>query len=198
MADVRLLLPFRPRGFLRRGAARTFTVGIAAAAVVAGSATGVLAAPYSPPDAEVAVSESLRPVLHGRATATGSGSQSMTFYARTPGAYGWDLLGGISVAGTDAYLALPADVLEIGEAFEYQIAHCDSSGCNPSPMQTGYVSPALAAGERPGATRQSFTLGDRLGGQVDVGSGNLLATVSLFSLPRRSGSPLEVGWPTTA
>jgi YD repeat-containing protein len=38
-----------------------------------------------------------------------------------------------------------------------------------------------------------FTLGDRLGGQVDVGSGNLMITMSLFTLPRRAASPLEVG-----
>jgi hypothetical protein len=76
--------PHRVRA--RRRLARLATVGVAASAVVAGSATGVLAAPYSPPDAQVAVDESLQPILHGVATAAGWGSESLKFYARTPGA----------------------------------------------------------------------------------------------------------------
>ena len=43
---------------------------------------------------------------------------------------------------------------------------------------------ALAdAGERPGATRLSFTTGDRVEAQVDVGTGNLLVTVAGLELP---------------
>ncbi|SMO84560.1 RHS repeat-associated core domain-containing protein [Geodermatophilus aquaeductus] len=162
-------------------------------AVVAGSATGVLAAPYSAPTAEVANSWSLAPVLVGEATAPGSGTQSLRFSARTKGATGWDLLDGVSVSGTRGYLPLPAGRLGIGQAFEYQVAHCDTTGCTSSAVQTGQVSAALAAGERPGGTRLPFTVGDRLGAQVDAGSGNLLVTSALFSLPRRSGAPLEVG-----
>jgi RHS repeat-associated protein len=60
-------------------------------------------------------------------------------------------------------------------------------------VKTGYVSPALGAGQRPGATRIPFTIGDKIGAQVDVGSGNLLVTSTQFSLPRRSGSTLDVG-----
>lgn len=194
MAVVRTRFSLRVRrGSLGHRLGRSVTVGVAAAAVVAGSATGVLAAPYSPPDVEVAVDDSLQPILHGEATATGSGTESMKFYARTVGASSWDLLNGSSVSGRDAFKQLPSGVLEIGEAFEYQIAHCDSTGCTSSAVETGHVSQAIGAGERPGATRLPFTLGDRLGGQVDVGSGNLLATMALFSLPRRAGSPLEVG-----
>lgn len=99
----------------------------------------------------------------------------------------------MSVTGTEAFRALPEGRLSIQQAFEYQVAHCDSSGCTSSPVQTGYVSSALGAGERPGATRIPFTIGDRIGAQVDAGSGNLLVTAGLFSLPWRSGAPLEVG-----
>jgi RHS repeat-associated protein len=161
--------------------------------VVAGSATGVLAAPASAPHAEVAISQSLAPVLYGKATAAGSGTQSIRFSARTAGASTWNLLDAVSVTGTEAFRALPEGRLSIQQAFEYQVAHCDSSGCTSSPVQTGYVSSTLGAGERPGATRIPFTIGDRIGAQVDAGSGNLLVTPSLFSLPRRSGAPLEVG-----
>ena len=172
---------------------RSLLVGAVAAAVVTGSATGVLAAPASAPLAEVSISESLTPVLHGKATAAGSGSQSIRFSARTVGAASWDLLNGVSIAGTDAYKALPSGRLSIQQPFEYQIAHCDDTGCTDSAVQTGFVSSALGAGERPGATRQSFTIGDRIGAQVDVGTGNLLVTSTLFSLPRRSGASVDVG-----
>jgi RHS repeat-associated protein len=168
-------------------------VGVVASAVVAGSATGVLAAPASAPLAEVAVSELLAPVLHGKATAAGAGNQRITFSARTVGAGSWNLLDNVSSSGTEAFLALPADRLSIGEKFEYQIAHCDDTGCTASPVQTGAVSPALGAGARAAATRLPFTLGDRLSAQVDVGSGNLMVQMSLFSLDRRTASPLDVG-----
>jgi YD repeat-containing protein len=168
-------------------------VTAAAAAVVAGSATGVLAAPASPPTAEVAVAETLTPVLHGKATAAGSGTQSIHFYARTVGATSWDLLNDVTASGTDAYLPLPEGELSIGEGFEYQISHCDSSGCNPSAVKTGSVSPALGAGARSGATRLPFTIGDRVAAQVDVGSGNLLLSATAFSLPRRATDALSVG-----
>jgi hypothetical protein len=49
------------------------------------------------------------------------------------------------------------------------VAHCDDTGYTASPVQTGAASPALGAGERPGATRLPFALGDRLAAQVDVG-----------------------------
>ena len=72
-------------------------------AVVAGSATGVLAAPASAPHAEVAISHSLAPVLYGKATAAGSGTQSIRFSARTAGASTWNLLDAVSVTGTEAF-----------------------------------------------------------------------------------------------
>lgn len=172
---------------------RSLTVGAAATAVVAGSATGVLATPSSAPLAELAVSEVFAPVLHGKAAAAGSGAQSIRFSARTVGASHWDLLDAVSTAGTDAYRALPEGRLSVGQAFEYLVAHCDDTGCTDSGIKSGIVSPALGAGERPGATRVPFTIGDRIGAQVDVGSGNLLVTTNLLSLPRRSGSPLDVG-----
>ncbi len=168
------------------------TVGAITTAVVAGSATGVLAAPASAPVAEVAVDQTLAPVLHGKATAAGSGTQSIRFSARTVGATSWDLLNAVAVAGTDAYRALPEGRLAIGQRFEYQIAHCDSTGCTSSPVKAGAVSPSLGAGERPGGTRLPLTIGDRIDGQVDVGSGNLLLSSTLFSLPRRSGATLDV------
>ncbi len=161
-------------------------------AVVAGSATGVLAAPASPPTAAVAVSEALAPVLRGAATAAGTGSESLRFYARTVGASTWDLLDGVSVAGRTAFRALPADRLDIGEAFEYRIDHCDGSGCNPSAVQTGHVSPDVAAGSRPGATRLPFAIGDKISAQVDVGSGNLLVSTTQMSVRRVNGS-LDLG-----
>jgi RHS repeat-associated protein len=175
------------------GWGRSVTVVAAASAVVVGSATGVLAAPASAPTAEVTVAESLTPVLHGKATSAGTGTQSIHFYARTVGATSWDLLNDIASSGTNAYLALPADTLSIGQSFEYQIAHCDSSGCNPSAVKTGYVSQAMGAGARPGATRVPFTIGDGVAAQVDVGSGNLLLSATAFSLPRRAAGDLPVG-----
>lgn len=138
------------------------TIGVVAAAVVAGSATGVLAAPVSAPEAKVAVSDTLAPVLYGKATAAGTGTESLRFAARTVGASTWDLLNGVSVAGREAYRALPGNRLEIGQAFEYRVSHCDDTGCNPSAIQTGHVSPDLAAGARPGATRLPFTVGDKI------------------------------------
>lgn len=196
MARLTALSPLaakrRPPG--RRHLTRLLTVGIAASAVVLGQATGVLAAPTSAPLAEVAVSETLQPVLHGKATATGSGTQSLTFSARTVGSSTWNLLNNVSAAGTEAYEQLPAGILSIGQPFEYQIAHCDSTGCTPSAVLTGYASPALGAGERSGATRLPFTVGDRVSAQVDAGSGNLLLNVNAFSLARRTGGgTLDVG-----
>ncbi|WP_409332822.1 hypothetical protein [Trujillonella humicola] len=168
-------------------------MGLATAALVVGSVTGVLAAPAAAPLAEVAVTASLQPVLYGTANAPGTGTQSLRFSARTVGSPTWNLLNNVSAPGTEAFRQLPAGVLSIGQSFEYQVAHCDDTGCTPSGVQTGFVSPALAAGERPGATRLPFTVGDRISAQVDAGSGNLLATVSLFSLQRRNAGPLEVG-----
>ncbi|TQN35374.1 YD repeat-containing protein, partial [Blastococcus colisei] len=166
---------------------------VAAAAVVAGSATGVLAAPASAPVASVAMNESLTPVLRGEATAAGTGSESIRFWARTVGASGWDLLDGFSVAGSTAGTKrVVTDQLAIGEPFEYQVAHCDDTGCTSSDVQTGHVSPDLAAGARPGATRVPFTVGDRIPAQVDVGTGNLLVATTQLSLPRVAGS-LDLG-----
>jgi RHS repeat-associated protein len=162
-------------------------------AVVIGQASAALATPATVPVVEVAVGQALAPVLHGTSTDAGSGVHAMHFYARTVGAATWDLLNDVAVAGADAYQQLPAGRLSIGQAFEYQIADCDASGCAPSAVTTGYVSPALGAGERPGETRVPFTLGDTMLAQVDAGSGNLLITTTLFSLPRRSGSTLDVG-----
>jgi hypothetical protein len=112
-------------------------VGLAAAALVVGSASGVLAAPASAPTARVAVSEVLAPVLYGKATAGGSGAESIHFSARTVGAGSWDLLDDVAVAGREAYWALPAAVLSIGAAFEFKVAHCDDTGCTSSAVQTG-------------------------------------------------------------
>ncbi len=172
---------------------RPLIVTAVASAVVAGSATGVLAAPASAPSASVAVAESLAPVLYGKATAAGSGTESIRFSARTVGSGTWNLLNAASSPGREAWRALPAGELSIGEEFEYQIAHCDNTGCTASPVQTGAVSPALGAGSRAAATRLPFTLGDRLAAQVDVGTGNLMVQMSLFSLDRRTASPLNVG-----
>lgn len=164
------------------------TVGAVATAVVAGSATGVLAAPASAPTASVVMNESLTPVLRGEATAAGTGTESLRFSARTVGAATWDLLDGASVAGRAATKRITAAGLEIGEAFEYRVEHCDDTGCTASGVQTGHVSPDLAAGRRPGATRLPFTLGDKISAQVDVGSGNLLVTTSEISLRRIAGA----------
>jgi RHS repeat-associated protein len=51
----------------------------------------------------------------------------------------------------------------------------------------------LGAGARPGATRIPFTIGDRVAAQVDAGSGNLLLTATVFTLPRRTTSAMSVG-----
>ncbi|RFU19084.1 RHS repeat-associated core domain-containing protein [Geodermatophilus marinus] len=178
---------------LPRAVARAAVVGGLATAVVAGSVTGVLAAPAYAPTAGVAVKELLAPVLVGVANAPGTGAESIHFSARTIGAGSWDLLDDVPVSGRSATLALPADRLAIGERFEYQVSHCDDTGCTASAVQTSAASAALGAGERPGATRLPFTLGDRLAAQVDVGSGNLLVTATAITLPRRASDDLEVG-----
>lgn len=182
----------RQRRSARLRVGRTATVGLVAAAVVVGQATAAGATPYTAPTAEVAVSASLQPVLHGASTDPGTG-HSIHFYARTVGSSSWDLLNNVAVTGTDAYRQLPAGRLSIGQAFEYQVADCDGSGCTDSAIDTGYVSPALGAGTRSGATRVPFTIGDKIAAQVDVGSGNLLLTTTQFTLPRRDGSSLAVG-----
>jgi RHS repeat-associated protein len=168
-------------------------VGGAAAVTVLSMATGVLAAPSSAPVSEVAANETLTPVLHGQATAPGTGSETIHFSARTVGSATWNLLNDVVASGRDAYRALPADQLSIGQAFEFQISHCDATGCTAAPVQTGYVSPDLAAGKRPGATRTSFTMGDRISAQVDVGTGNLLVTTSQLTLRRINGATVDLG-----
>jgi hypothetical protein len=168
-------------------------VGGATAATVIGMATGVLAAPSAPPVAEVAANETLTPVLHGQATATGSGSETIHFSARTVSSATWDLLDDVVASGRDAYRALPADRLSIGQAFEYEISHCDATGCTAAPVQTGHVSPDLAAGERPGATRIPFTIGDTISAQVDVGTGNLYVTGTQLTLRRINRDALNLG-----
>jgi RHS repeat-associated protein len=167
-------------------------VGVAAAVVVVGQMSAALATPATAPSVEVAVNETVQPVLHGTSTDAGTGSHSMHFYARTVGSSTWNLLNNISVAGTSAFEALPAGQLSIGQAFQYQIADCDSSGCTSSAVTTGYVSPDLAAGSRPSATRLPFTVGDRISAQVDVGTGNLMVSTTQLSLQRVAGS-LDLG-----
>lgn len=172
---------------------RALTVASVATAVTIGSASAVLAAPASAPVAEVTVSESLQPVLHGKATAAGSGAQRIAFYARTVGSTTWNLLDNVSVAGTDAYLAIPAGRLAVADLFEYQTAHCDDTGCATSAVKTGTVSPALGAGPRSGATRIPFTIGDGISAQVDVGTGNLMVSTNAFSLERANANAVDVG-----
>lgn len=179
------------RRVVRRRVGRSAVVGIAAATVVLVQAGVAFAAPGTP-TAEVAISQSLTPLLHG-ASHGASGSDTLHFYARTSGASTWDLLNDVQAAGPDAYEKLPAGELSIGQAFDYQVTDCDSSGCTSSAVLTGYASPALGAGERPGGTRVPFTIGDKLKAQVDAGSGNLMLSTTLFSLPRRSGTALDVG-----
>jgi RHS repeat-associated protein len=148
--------------------------------------------PANGPTATVSLPESLSPTLHGVATATGTGAESMQFFARTSSSSTWNLLNGVSVSGRDAYKSLPAGQLEIGESFVYLIKHCDDGGCTASASQTGYVSPDVGAGSRPGATRIPFTIGDKIKAQVDVGTGNLLVSASQLTL-RRVTDPLDLG-----
>jgi hypothetical protein len=60
-------------------------------------------------------------------------------------------------------------------------------------VQTGHVSPDLAAGERPGATRIPFTIGDTISAQVDVGTGNLYVTGTQLTLRRINRDALNLG-----
>jgi RHS repeat-associated protein len=153
-----------------------------------------LATPTTPPNVSVAVSESLQPVLLATATSgTGSGSNDhkMRFFARTIGSTTWNLLNGVQTTGTTGTARLGAG-LAIGQRFEYQVEHCDVSGCLTTSVKTGQVSPELGAGQRPGATGIPFTLGDSLSARVDVGSGNLMVQAAGITLPRVS-SDLNVG-----
>ncbi|MCU1667931.1 MAG: hypothetical protein JWP40_858 [Blastococcus sp.] len=166
----------------------------AGSALLVGVASTAFATPAYAPTASVFVSEMIQPWLHGVSNSAGSGgAHTLHFYARTVGSATWDLLNDQQVTGTDEYAQVTDGQLSIGQAFEYQVKDCDSTGCLSSAVQTGHVSPALGAGERSGATRVPFTIGDKIAAQVDVGSGNLLVTTTQFSLPRRNGSTLDVG-----
>ena len=160
--------------------------------MVAGQATGVLAAPASAPSVSVAINETLQPVLKAAATTGGSGAQSVKFFARTPGASTWDLLNGTTVTGTSGTARIPAGKLSVQSAFEYRAEHCDSSGCITSPVKTGRVSSDLGIGPRAGASRVPFAIGDAINAQVDAGSGNLMVSTPQFTLPRVAGD-LSVG-----
>jgi hypothetical protein len=87
---------------------------VVTAAAVLSQAGAAFATPATAPFAEVEVHESLQPVLHGKSTDAGTGgTHSIHFYARTVGASTWNLLNNVSVAGTDAYQAIPAHQLSI-------------------------------------------------------------------------------------
>lgn len=61
-----------------------------------------------------------------------------------------------------------------------------------APAEAVSIGALAGAGERRGATRLSFTVGDRVKAQVDVGSGNLLVTVSGVGLSGLQG-PTQLG-----
>lgn len=153
------------------------------------------ATPATVPTTSVVVSESLQPVLFAEATSRGTGSgardHSMRFFARTVGSSSWNLLNASPTSGLTGTARVGAG-LSIGQSFEYQVEHCDNSGCITSPVKTGQVSPELGAGPRPGASGLPFALGDALSAQVDVGSGNLMVQAAGIDLPRVSGG-LGVG-----
>ncbi|MQA36026.1 RHS repeat-associated core domain-containing protein [Modestobacter roseus] len=166
-------------------------------ALVMGGASGVLAAPVSPPEVSPAFTESLQPVLRAATTTAGTGAASLKFFARTVGSSTWDLLDGVSVtvstvSGATGSASLPAGRLSIQQPYEYRAEHCDSTGCTSSATLTRSVSPDVGIGPRPGATRVPFTLGDQINAQVDVGSGNLMVTTPQLTVPRVAGD-LSVG-----
>jgi RHS repeat-associated protein len=178
----------------RRHRLRAALVGVATVGLLLSGLSPALATPTTPPNVSVAVSESLQPVLLATATSgTGSGNNDhkMRFFARTIGSTTWNLLNGVQTIGTTGTARLGAG-LAIGQRFEYQVEHCDVSGCLTTSVKTGQVSPELGAGQRPGATGIPFTLGDALTAQVDVGSGNLMVQAAGVTLPRVS-SDLNVG-----
>lgn len=178
----------------RRHRLRAALVGVVTGGLLISGLSPALATPTTPPNVSVAVSESLQPVLLATATSgTGSGNNDhkMRFFARTIGSTTWNLLNGTQTIGTTGTARLGAG-LTIGQRFEYQVEHCDVSGCLTTAVKTGQVSPELGAGQRPGATGIPFTLGDALSAQVDVGSGNLMVQAAGITLPRVS-SDLNVG-----
>lgn len=185
--------PSAARG--RRARLRATVVGVVAGGLLLSGLSPAGATPATAPNTSVVVSETLTPLLYAQATSNGVGSgardHKMKFFARTVGSGTWNLLNGTQTTGLSGTARVGAG-LAIGQAFEYQVEHCDLTGCITSPVKTGQVSPELGAGPRPGATGIPFTLGDALAAQVDAGSGNLMVQAAGITLPRVS-SDLNVG-----
>lgn len=111
------------------------------------------------------------------------------FFARSPGSGTWNYLNGTTVAATSGQVAratLPA--LSAGSTVEWTVRTCDATQCSASsPTKMSVVSGLLGAGGRKSATPLPFQLGDRVQGQVDVGTGNLLVVAEGLAAPGVSG-----------
>lgn len=159
-------------------------LGASAVAVVATGLPAIAAVPTTPTALTLERTVTHTPVLAATVTDADGGAVTTKFSARRAGSATWDLLNGASVAVTSgqvARAALPA--LPAGTAVQWQVQACDSTACSATTsIQNGVVSPMLGAGPRKGATGLPFTVGDRVAAQVDVGSGNLLADATGFSV----------------
>ncbi|MFJ5611089.1 RHS repeat domain-containing protein [Streptomyces sp. NPDC093221] len=135
--------------------------------------------------------DSVKPVLTAKVSGPSGGQVTAKFFAGTYAAGGaWDLVNGGTVtvaSGSVARLTLPVS-MPIGTEFDWQVQACQSGTCSAlTTLQDTHVSPMLGAGARPGATRLSFSAGDHVSAQVDVGSGNVLVSTSDLTLPGING-----------
>ncbi|WP_244809660.1 hypothetical protein [Streptomyces sp. So13.3] len=79
--------------------------------------------------------------------------------------------------------------MPLNTEFDWQVQACQGSVCSAlTPLADTHVSPMLGAGARGNATRLSFSAGDHVSAQVEVGSGNLLVNTSDLTLPGINGN----------
>lgn len=164
----------------------------AAALLAAGVAAvpAVAAGPDVPTQAEALV-DSVKPVLTATVSSPAGGQVTAKFFAGTYAAGGaWDLVNGGTVtvaSGSVARYTIPTS-MPLNTEFDWQVQACQGSVCSAlTTLADTHVSPMLGAGARSNATRLSFSAGDHVSAQVDVGSGNLLVNTSDLSLPGING-----------
>jgi YD repeat-containing protein len=140
--------------------------------------------------------ESLTPKLSAVASDPDGGTVTTKFFARYVGDSSWTIMNAVAVSGASGsrvYAQVPAGKLSAGQALQWAAQACDATSCSAlSAVQTGYASPAVGAGQVPGATFLDRTLSDTISVKVNVGTGNLLVRATGLSLPG-IGTDLKVG-----
>ncbi|MCZ4102272.1 hypothetical protein C8250_035085 [Streptomyces sp. So13.3] len=165
-----------------------------AATLMAAGVAAVPAVASMPPDVPTqaeALVDSVKPVLTATVSSPAGGQVTARFFAGTYAANGaWDLVNGGTVtvaSGSVARYTIPTS-MPLNTEFDWQVQACQGSVCSAlTPLADTHVSPMLGAGARGNATRLSFSAGDHVSAQVDVGSGNLLVNTSDLTLPGING-----------